>query len=550
MPDAKPTNVRSPNVGPPDVEPPNVRMPDVGPPDAAQSRPEDTRISFWRSIVSSGVRSDIAVPCAGVPCASVLCAGALCAGVLLAGWPVLRWFAARLGDGGDERFGLVALTLALVLTPRAMWRERVASWRLLAAGALVLLPALPFAGLPFAGLPMLARALLMVSALALLFCRGAGAPGRAGLLALALPVTATLQFFAGYPLRVLTAELGRPLLTLFGVATERAGVALTWSGGMVVVDAPCSGVHMLWTGGVLVCAIAAWLRLGAWRTFALGAAGLIAILPGNAVRAAVLFFIESGLWNAPEWAHEGVGLTVFAALAAGVLWLGLRLKGRACRAQAMVWRPAVWQPMARQLVARQSVVRQPPVEPDDTSVSQDSRRSRKHRPACVAAFVAACATAALLPLAGLRVKPTATDADFPGWPEMFEGKPWIRLRKPETAATFASGFSGQTAVFKQTGNRIVVMRWIREASCGVHPAADCFRASGYAVRPGGLVRDTNGLMWAEFFATRNGGTWRVRERWHDGSGGTWTDVSAWYWSAVRGGGPWWAVTVAGRAEGE
>jgi exosortase/archaeosortase family protein len=468
--------------------------------------------------------------------------------VLLASWPVLRWFAARLGDGGDERFGLVALALALALTPRAIWRERVTSWRLLTAGALVLLPALPFAGPPFADLPMLARALLLVLALAVLFCRGAGALGRAGLLALALPVTATLQFFAGYPLRVLTAELGRPLIALFGVATERAGVALTWSGGIVVVDAPCSGVHMLWTGGVLACAFAAWLRLGAWRTLALGAAGLVAILLGNAVRAAVLFFIESGLWNAPEWAHEGVGLTVFAALAAGVLWLGLRLKGGACRAQATVRQPVIRQPVVRQPVFRQLVVRQPSVEPDGTSTSPDSRLwlDRPYRPACAAAFVAACAITALLPFADLRAKPAATDAGFPGWPEMFEDKPWIRLRKPETAAAFASGFSGQTAVFKQADNRIVVMRWIREASRGVHPAADCFRASGYTVKPGGLVRDANGVIWAEFFATLNGGTWRVRERWHDESGGAWTDVSAWYWSAVRGGGPWWSVTVAGR----
>jgi exosortase/archaeosortase family protein len=484
--------------------------------------------------------------------------------VLLASWPVLRWFAVRLGDGGDERFGLVALMLALALTPRAIWREYVTSWRLLTAGALMLLPTLPLAGLPFAGppfagLPMLARALLLVMALAVLFCRGAGALGRAGLLALALPVTATLQFFAGYPLRVLTAELGRPLIALFGVATERAGVALTWSGGMVVVDAPCSGMHMLWTGGVLTCAFAAWLRLGAWRTLALGASGLVAILLGNAVRAAVLFFIESGLWNAPKWAHEGVGLAVFAALAAGVLWLGLRLKGSACRAQATVRQlvihhpvihqlavrqPAVWQP-----AVRQPAVRQPPVEPDGTSASHASRLwlDRLQRPACAAAFVAACAITALLPFADLRAKPAATDAGFPGWPEMFEGKPWIRLRKPETAAAFASGFSGQTAVFKQADNRIVVMRWIREASRGVHPAADCFRASGYTVKPGGLVRDANGVMWAEFFATLNGETWRVRERWHDENGGAWTDVSAWYWSAVRGGGPWWSVTVAGRA---
>jgi len=172
-------------------------------------------------------------------------AGCLPALALIASWPVLRWFVARLGDGGDERFGLVALVLALALTPRTVWRERASAWRLAAAGACVLaaaaggMQATPFA-LPFVPLPlpMLARALLCAFAFAFLICRGGGVLGRAGLLALALPVTTTLQFFAGYPLRVLTAEMGRPLIALFGVATERAGVALQWAGGQVVVDAP------------------------------------------------------------------------------------------------------------------------------------------------------------------------------------------------------------------------------------------------------------------------------------------------------------------------
>ncbi|MDF9826162.1 exosortase/archaeosortase family protein [Ereboglobus sp. PH5-10] len=444
-----------------------------------------------------------------------------CAGVLLAGWPVLRWFVARLGDGGDERFGLVALALALILTPRAVWRERIAAWRLIVAGVFALAVAFPVSGTP-----MLLRALLLVCALSVLFCRGGGALGRAGLLALSLPVTATLQFFAGYPLRVLTAELGRPLIALFGVATERSGVALEWAGGVVVVDAPCSGVHMLWTGGVLVCAVAAWLRLGAGRAFFFGVAGLCAILLGNTVRAAVLFFIESGLWRAPGWAHEGVGLAIFAALATGLLWLGFGLKG-----------------------ANREGGAKPPAEPKLDAPFERVRLNRRLRPTVVFVFAVMCSGAAVMPLAGQRgTVSTASDADFPGWPELFEGKPWIRLRNPRDAAAFASGFAGKTGVFKQTGadgaGRIVVLRWIREASRGVHPAADCFRASGFAIKPGGLVRDANDVMWSEFFATKDGETWRVRERWRDDAGGAWTDVSAWYWAAVRGRGPWWAVTVA------
>lgn len=448
---------------------------------------------------------------------------------LIAAWPILRWFVARLGDGGDERFGLIALVLAIALTPREVWRERAAGWRLMIAGALVLIAALP-AGI--AAMPMLPRALLLVCALSVLFCRGAGALGRAGLLALSLPVTATLQFFAGYPLRVLTAELGRPIIALFGVATERAGVALQWSGGVVVVDAPCSGVHMLWTGGVLVCALAAWLRLGARRTLALGAAGLVAILLGNVLRAAALFFIESGLWSAPARAHEGVGLAIFAALAAGMMRLASKLRA-----------PSI---PANKAAPRCHILSDKPAFQNPAVPAR-----KKSKGACV--FVLSCACAAVLPLIDANAKPaTATAADFPGWPEMFEGRPWIRLRNPQNAAAFASGFAGETAVFKQTGGggggRTVVLRWIREASRGVHPAADCFRAGGYVTKPSGLIRDASGALWSEFFATRDGEKWRVRERWHDDEQGAWTDVSAWYWTAVRGRGPWWAVTVAERCE--
>jgi len=479
---------------------------------------------------------------------SCVCACALLA--LLASWPVLRWFVARLGDGGDERFGLVALALALALTPRAVWREHAGARRLAGAGACVLVAAAaPIAFTSFA-LPMLGRALLCAGAFAFLICRGGGALGRAGLLALSLPVTATLQFFAGYPLRVATAEMGRPLIALCGVATERAGVALQWAGGQVVVDAPCSGVHMLWTGGVFACALAAWLRLGAWRTVALGVAGFAAILFGNVLRAAVLFFIESGLWSAPRWAHEGVGLAVFAVLAAGLLWMGARLK------------------QGGTTLAQGAAVSRPPDEAQRASPSRgfwmhkdkqgatSSRRAAWRPPLPVGArvlfatFAIACVIAAVLPFCGAQKKTAVIDADagFPGWPEMFEGRPWIRLSRPEGAAGFASGFSGETGVFRQEtdggGERIVVLRWIREASRGVHPAADCFRASGYAVRAGGLVRDAQGVVWSEFFAERGGEAWRVRERWRDERGGAWTDVSAWYWAAVSGGGPWWAVTVA------
>ena len=41
-------------------------------------------------------------------------------------------------------------------------------------------------------------------------------------------------------------------------------------------------------------------------------------------------------------------------------------------------------------------------------------------------------------------------------------------------------------------------------------------------------------------------TLRVYERIYDDHSNTWTDTSAWYWSALLGNttGPWWSVTIA------
>jgi hypothetical protein len=69
---------------------------------------------------------------------------------------------------------------------------------------------------------------------------------------------------------------------------------------------------------------------------------------------------------------------------------------------------------------------------------------------------------------------------------------------------------------------------------------------GYNVKPLAAHRDANGSLWASFAATKGNDRLRIYERIDNDSGETWTDVSAWYWSAVRheDSGPWWAFTVA------
>jgi exosortase/archaeosortase family protein len=425
---------------------------------------------------------------------------------LAASWPIVAWYVRRLGDGGDEPWGLLALIAAVVLTPRALWRLPVTRREIAVVGLAVAGAA------SSAGAPMLVRAgVLMLGVGCALAAKEGGAAGRVGLLCLSLPVMASVQFFAGYPLRVLTAELGRPMLALAGVATQRAGVVLSWAGGEVVVDAPCGGVRMLWAALVAACALAAWRRLEAGRTVLMVSGALIGALVANTLRAAGLFLVETGRWpGAGAWLHEAVGMACFGGVMLG-LERSARRGGRICR------------------------------------TDEFHRTQKKHRHPWV--LLGLLALAAVWPLvrAGEPAPGASLGEKFPGWPELFEGRPLVRLSPGDGRGEFASGFAGETGVFRQ-GEHVIVLRWLRAASRGVHPAADCFRARGYRVKPGGLVRDERGARWAEFIAVRGDERWRVRERWRDEQGAAWTDVSAWWWAAQAAGarGPWWGEMVAKR----
>ena len=253
-------------------------------------------------------------------------------------WPTWRWMAARLQDGSDDPLGLLALgaLIALVFALRrdlraaprlpwlmaalagtlaaTLWRGEwpalllslmgVLAW---AAGLLAFLPATRRGAMRAAGGVLWPAPRLAVGRLPVL-----------GLAVLALPLIASLQFYAGYPLRVLTAEASRWLLAPW-FTVLREGSGLNVNGVLVIVDAPCSGVQMAWAGYFTACAVALWAGRGD-RAFALrlplvGAA----VLVGNVLRNSVLVALEAGP-GAPAAVHEGVGLVALAAVCALIAW--------------------------------------------------------------------------------------------------------------------------------------------------------------------------------------------------------------------------------------
>ena len=234
--------------------------------------------------------------------------------------PTWAWMVQRMRDGSDDPLGLVAL-VALAALAWQCRRELRASPRLgwlALAGAGTVLATVLRSGLGVVpALPPLAAGLVAVLALAcglLAFLpRRVAALPVTGLAVLALPLLSSLQFYAGYPLRVLTAEASRWLLAP-GFDVAREGTSLMVDGRLVIVDAPCSGVQMVWLGYFTACAVALWAR-SSDKAFLrrLPMVGVL-VLAGNVVRNSVLIAFEGAGHALAPWAHNALGLVVLAAV--------------------------------------------------------------------------------------------------------------------------------------------------------------------------------------------------------------------------------------------
>ena len=223
-------------------------------------------------------------------------------------WPVGRWYAQRMFDGSDEPYGLIALaTLALVLVRSGLALPR-SELRWSCAGALLLGYALLYSVLS-----PLPRALVAAAGLGILVFRRRDVVAQTALLGLSLPVVATVQFYLGFPLRVLAAEASVLILRGLQLGVMREGTLLHWRGETILVDAPCSGVRMLWFGLYLAAALAALGRLDNRRSLIALSVAFVLVIAANVVRATALFFKETQIIALPDWTHTGIGVVIFAA---------------------------------------------------------------------------------------------------------------------------------------------------------------------------------------------------------------------------------------------
>ncbi len=247
-------------------------------------------------------------------------------------WPQWKWYAQRLVDGSDEPLGVIALLALLVFVVREaprLRREPDVRW-LFVAGALSIASVFALQATPLLG--ALAGVLALAAALAAWLPVGAPRLPFAGLLVLALPLLSSLQFFAGYPLRIVTAQLSCWLLQIAGFHAARSGSSIFVGSQLVIVDAPCSGIQMAWMAYFAAFAAAAAQaipdRILLRRLPFVGAL----VLAGNTLRNCILVAWEARGPAPGEFWHQAVGLVALAMVCLLVFTLVRREAPRAVAA--------------------------------------------------------------------------------------------------------------------------------------------------------------------------------------------------------------------------
>jgi len=246
---------------------------------------------------------------------------------VLAFWNVWHWYVARAVYSWDQPWGVLALLAAVVflVTSRQPWPQAERS--LLLPAVLVLFYAATY--LTFAPLARatVAFTTLAVTTSSLRFGRSFH-PGLFGLVYLSLPTLPTLQFFGGFPLRVVVAELTAPILRMSGFAVIPEGTCLNWAGQMIWIDAPCSGIKMLWVGLFLTFLVLCLYELPLLKTLLLLPLVGVVILAANVFRTVALFYLEAGVLQMPSWGHEYAGVIAFVLEAVGIVSIVLLVRRR------------------------------------------------------------------------------------------------------------------------------------------------------------------------------------------------------------------------------
>lgn len=237
-------------------------------------------------------------------------------------WHAWQWYFNRISASLEEAIGLFAIFVFI-----ALWAVRFVSQRkvifkfpLWPIAFLLTLYSLSFL-LPIPSIVRAALAFLTIFMVIYWASFGKQPPVSFwALIAISLPVVPSLQFYLGYPARLISASLTVPLLQLNGIPVSRSGTNLVWQDQLLQFDAPCSGVTMLWAGLLMTLFVSMVYQFSLLKTAMAIVIACVFVLIGNVLRASSLFYLETGAISFEEpWMHEGIGVAAFLLIAAGIL---------------------------------------------------------------------------------------------------------------------------------------------------------------------------------------------------------------------------------------
>lgn len=427
---------------------------------------------------------------------------------LFAFWSVGRWYFLRLSASGDESWGILALAAICFLSFGGQTKNaQIVNFNLIIASIIIFAFSFPF-------LPPLLRAVIAITSLTLTISDWRFGRkfhfGIWSLFLLSLPIVASMQFYLGFPMRIIIGEATAFLLKLNGLVVFRDGVCLHFGEKLIWIDAPCSGVKMLWAGFFLTSLLITIYQFNFRKSVLAFFSALGIILLGNIFRATGLFYLEAELIKMPNFAHQAIGVSAFILTCIGIVLTILKIRNHDKQT------PKTQTDSVFQLGNFQQII-----------------------------FVAACLSAFVTPFILGGKETVKTNEYVVSFPKEFDGKLLKQLELSEREQFFLNDFPGEIRRFTD-GNRELIIRYVATATRKLHPASDCFSAIGYSIKPLPLKIDDNQQKWSCFKATKDNESLNVCERIYSENGKSWTDVSSWYWSAIseETGQGYWAVTVA------
>lgn len=495
--------------------------------------------------------------------------------ILAAFWPVWIWYGQRLCDQSDEPLGIVALITLLYLITYQQSKATSAAASANAASPSSILTStitsspvaltamLALYGLSLFFAPKLISAALALITLALAISHIWRRPLNSGqwiLLLLSLPLVASLNFYLGYPLRLVVAQCAVSLLSINGFPVIAQGTSLLWHNQLIEIDAPCSGIKMLWAALYLAAVQLSLRNSKPTQAILYLILGTTAAVFANVLRVTSLFYLEAGIIAAPAqipklFTHQFFAPQSFAALFETAVHTGT---GVAAFLLVVLILFFVDKRFGRSLTIGKSLTSEALEICAEANQSASQLNEPKEKRSGYKPLFIACATAALLPFCSLHKltdgsvdqsstvtsSQVGTGGNQANWPTEYEGQKLRPLPLSGSEEEFAKNFPGKIAVF-QTDKQTIIFRRVNQATRQLHPAADCYRASGFKITNLPRQTDQAGINWNVLEAQKSTRHLEVRERIYDDYGHNYTDVSQWYWAAFwsQTKGPWCSITT-------